>query len=89
MHKENIHTFEYKIVDDPDAPFQGWGKILRKLCGEICIVLLNKKKQDKYLADEEYRNKVINFIREKALLHKRENCYSLCISLDRREIQKL
>jgi len=89
MHKENIHTFEYKIVDDPYEPFQGWGKILGLLCGEICIVLLNKKKQDKYLTDEEYRNKVINFIREKALLHKRENCYSLCISLDRREIQKL
>jgi hypothetical protein len=52
MHKENIHTFEYKIVDDPYEPFQDWGKILGLLCGEICIVLLNKKKQDKYITTE-------------------------------------
>ena len=89
MNKENVHTFEYKIIDDPNAPFQDWGKILGLLCGEICIVLLNKKKQDKYIEDEEYRKKVINFIREKTKLYKRENCYSLCISLDRKEIQKL
>jgi len=89
MHKENIQTFEYKIVDDPDAPFQGWGKILGLLCGEICIVLLNKELQDKYIEDEEYRIKVINFIRAKTSFRKYENVYSLCISLDKEDIQNI
>ena len=50
------------MSDELEESSFDWGKILGLLCGEICIVLLNKELQDKYIEDEEYRIKVINFI---------------------------
>lgn len=77
------------MSDELEESSFDWGKILGLLCGEICIVLLNKELQDKYIEDDEYRSKVINFIRSKTSLSRRENVYSLCISLDRKDINDL
>ncbi len=77
------------MSDELEESSFDWGKILGLLCGEICIVLLNKEFQDKYIEDEEYRVKVINFIRAKTSFRKYENVYSLCISLDKEDIQNI
>jgi hypothetical protein len=90
MHNQNVHIFEYRIKSDEleESSFD-WGKILGLLCGEICIVLLSKELQDKYIEDEEYRVKVINFIRAKTSFRRYEKVYSLCISLDKEDIQNI
>jgi hypothetical protein len=66
MDNRNVHIFEYRIMSDEleESSFD-WGKILGLLCGEICIVLLNKELQDKYIEDEEYRIKVIILFAQK------------------------
>lgn len=90
MAKNNTHLFEYRIVsEEADETSFDWSKILGLLCGEICFVTMTKENQNKYIEDDEYRSKVINFIRAKTSLSRRENIYSLCISLDRKDINDL
>jgi len=90
MDNQNVHIFEYRVSsEDTEEDSYDWSKILGLLCGEICYTLMNKKNQNKYIEDDEYRSKVINFIRSKTSLSRRENVYSLCISLDRKDINDL
>lgn len=90
MEDDPKHTFEYLVKQDEFGETSlNLGKILGLLCGEICIYFLNKEQQDQYIEDEEYRERVINFIRSNISFRKRDNFYSLCISLNKTDIQKL
>lgn len=90
MQDDPKHTFEYLVKQDSfNESSSNWGTIVGLLCGEICIHLLDKEKQDRYIEDEEYRSRIVNFIRSNISFRKRENFYSLCISLNKTDIQNL
>jgi len=88
MQDDEKHTFEYRVDSDSLNSYD-WSKILGLLCGEICLVLLNPEHQEKYIKNEKYRSKVINFIRTETSFRRYENFYILCISLNKTDIQNL
>jgi len=90
MQDDEKHTFEYRIDSDSlNESSYDWSKILGLLCGEICLVLLDSEGREKYIKNEKYRSKVINFIRAETSFNRHENVYSLCISLSKKDIQNL